>query len=160
MRRSWKWMGITAVLAACGGKAVVDGKKGAGGAGGGATNGTTNATTGTVAPVTTTPVNCADIANQYRAAVKNALGCNPALSVEQCTKRVAADIEACCSQDAWVNGTDMQKVATIDQLAQAYKGAGCDAKCQAVDCAPQPPTVGSCQGDGQCHTIVLMPPGG
>ncbi len=160
MRASWtRWLAAGA-LAACGGKTVVDGHKGSGGAGGTAavaTTGITNATSGSVGSATTTPVNCADIATQYRASVKAALGCNPALNVEQCTKHLLrADLDMCCGPDTWVNAMDTKDVNTINQLTASYSAAGCDVKCQAVDCPPLTPTAGTCDAMTKACRVIQL----
>jgi hypothetical protein len=149
---------MTPLLAArCGGKAIVDTTPGTGGAGG---SSSASKATSTTVSSTGTGQSCAQIASAYRAAVKSALVCNPAVSAEQCQKRISPpDLEKCCGS-VWVNKFDTKNIAMIEDRKKAWNAAGCNEGCNATDCAMEIPTVGICDSPTKaCRSIELMPPG-
>lgn len=144
---------MVAALAACGGKAVVDGTPGSGGAGGdSSTTSSTLDTSGFTSAATGMTTTCADIEAQWAMAIENAKACVPG-EVEPCTRFVPADLKNCCTASVAVNAADAQIDATLVDLFGRYGDQGCRAEC-AVDCPPGLPVSGSCDPQtGACNTI-------
>ncbi|MBM4356783.1 MAG: hypothetical protein FJ096_01610 [Deltaproteobacteria bacterium] len=154
------FVGLALLAAACGGKAVVDGPPGSGGAGGNGTAATgtggevtssafTGATTNTGAP------SCADLEAAYATELETARACDPDAGPDmpRCEVFYPADLKQCCTRRAAVH----KSWEPLDAINQAYLALGCLKACE-LECPPEVPVSGSCNAMTRlCDTVPNLP---
>jgi hypothetical protein len=157
-----RWASAVTLVAACGGKAVIDGEPGSGGGGsGGSGSGgdpcacsvdesspvcgvdgnTYEAACGErcvpveIACEGACPCASCDIFEQrYAEALAEAKACNPALAVEQCTSQAGSNLVCMCPTA--INPENGRALATMAELADAWKQSGCGLSGIECTCVP------------------------
>jgi hypothetical protein len=157
MRIGEWWMGSACVLVllACGGKAVVDGPGNQGGEGGQTTttSHTDNSTTSGTGGEGATGDPCTQLEGNLTQKIADALACDPAINMPQCTG--TAYVLDTCGCQILANELDPSAVGAAQQAYQAWVGQGCG-PWDCLDCPTPGP--GGCvpgpNGTGVCQTFL------